>query len=417
MSQLRGKCVVVQFVSEVEDPKDYVKLKDTFFYRLKYKHISSTTGNGHGNGSGSSSNNNNNNGNSMQQPFLYPLEEGSMRVGAEYQAVVPPFALSQEEQAVHYKDHSPETLCYTPKHNLSEDDIEGFVKVCQSVSTFGRTKVLAFVLPAEEQQLPPPGALEVGASSVRDYTTQCAMDMLHIYNYDIGAATLSLVPKEKPVICHEPLQNWTTEEVARFREGFEKVGKNFRALRQQYLPQKELGHIVTFYYMMKHFLSLKGRTTDGSPPSQQQKQLSLSETRRSSDGSPQSQQQKQLSPSETSSGGGGGGSRTLYGKSSGGGVTKAKTAATKSSLIANNNNHHHNIGHRLGCKRMLKSIDIPERYHTDCHALSPEKSRRCDSCLATLLCRTYPAGMLVYALCLDCRAHWQRMASFRILDA
>ena len=61
-----------------------------------------------------------------------------------------------------------------------------------------------------------------------------------------------------PQAAHEPLglalmgaavgDSWTSEEAQQFEEGMLLFGRDFPAVRRQFLPQRETEHLVLYYY-------------------------------------------------------------------------------------------------------------------------------------------------------------------------
>lgn len=61
-----------------------------------------------------------------------------------------------------------------------------------------------------------------------------------------------------PQAAHEPLglalmgaavgDSWTSEEAEQFEEGMLLFGRDFPAVRRQFLPQRETEHLVLYYY-------------------------------------------------------------------------------------------------------------------------------------------------------------------------
>lgn len=255
-TQLRGKCMVVRFEREMDTASSYVKENNKFFYRLKYKNISA-------------SNSSSSRGASGTQAFLSPLEESSMRIGPDFQAEVPDFALTESQKKDYYKgESSREELRYTSEHKLKDEEIDKFITICRSLGTYGRAQ-LSYLAHDKVTSKPPPCAFNVASTSSRDYTTECAMDVLHSYNYDIGAAVKNMVPNNMPAICMENAEKWTDNEVDLFNEGFQKHGKNFCIIRRDYLPWKELSSVVTYYYTWKK--SGRIQTSEKSGPRSKRK--------------------------------------------------------------------------------------------------------------------------------------------------
>jgi len=82
----------------------------------------------------------------------------------------------------------------------------------------------------------------------RDDTTANALNVLHDCNYDTGAALQMLVKNPVPVGLEK---QWTEDETRRFIKGLRLHGKNFFKIRTEFLPEKETGDLITYYYLWK----------------------------------------------------------------------------------------------------------------------------------------------------------------------
>ena len=100
----------------------------------------------------------------------------------------------------------------------------------------------------------------------RDDTTANALNVLHDCNYDTGAALQMLVKNPVPVgfllsnissylnlsLLQVGLEKqWTEDETRRFIKGLRLHGKNFFKIRTEFLPEKETGDLITYYYLWK----------------------------------------------------------------------------------------------------------------------------------------------------------------------
>jgi len=54
-----------------------------------------------------------------------------------------------------------------------------------------------------------------------------------------------------PKFFRDQFEDWSKEEIHRFEEGNQKFQKEFTAIRDNYLPWKEINSIIEFYYMWK----------------------------------------------------------------------------------------------------------------------------------------------------------------------
>jgi metastasis-associated protein MTA len=63
---------------------------------------------------------------------------GEIRVGSRYQATDIPAILTPAEREVDRRSQDLETLMWTPRHNLTDRQIDQFLVVSRSVGTFAR---------------------------------------------------------------------------------------------------------------------------------------------------------------------------------------------------------------------------------------------------------------------------------------
>ncbi|XP_019864285.1 PREDICTED: metastasis-associated protein MTA3-like isoform X2 [Amphimedon queenslandica] len=210
IDMVRGKCSV-SFLNELEDISSYMEKEDTFFYTMVYD--------------------------PNQKTLL--VDKGEIRVGGDYQAVVPPYIPPRpgsEKKLVH-----PGDQLWEP-NKMADNKVEQFLVVSRSIGTFAR----ALLDGSKKPQI----SLRLGAAAAsRDITLFHAMDVLHQSSYDINAATGKLVPRG-PVLCADELEAWSQEEAKRFEEGLQDE-KNFLYIQRRYLPWKPLKSIIAYYYMWK----------------------------------------------------------------------------------------------------------------------------------------------------------------------
>ncbi|KAG1678102.1 Metastasis-associated protein MTA3 [Nymphon striatum] len=137
-----------------------------------------------------------------------------------------------------------EELVYTPRHELSDRQIDQFLVVARSVGTFARALDCS-------SSIKQPSLHMSAAAASRDVTLFHAMDVLFQHNYDIASAISSLVPSGGPVLCRDEMEEWSASEANLFEEALEKYGKDFTDIRQDFLPWKTLKNIIEYYYMWK----------------------------------------------------------------------------------------------------------------------------------------------------------------------
>ncbi|RMZ95709.1 metastasis-associated MTA3 isoform X2 [Brachionus plicatilis] len=245
---IRSKCSVLLFNDEVERYSEYLHKDDQFFYHLTYD---------------------------PSQKSLV-ADKGEIRVGSRYQAEIVHTKFSPNgsmvEEAGESQDRvdrvlrsqqknkdgeipiaqqGDEIMAWCPiglrlngtENNLSDKEIDQFIIIAKSVGTFARALDCNNSFKQPSLQLS-------AASASRDITLFHAMNALHENNYDIGKATLSLVPENGPLLCRDELEEWSAVEANLFEDALEKYGKDFAEIRKDY--------VNFFYYLFffAEFLSL-----------------------------------------------------------------------------------------------------------------------------------------------------------------
>ncbi|XP_053597085.1 metastasis-associated protein MTA3 isoform X2 [Microplitis demolitor] len=216
-THIRGKCCVT-LLNETESLLSYLNKEDSFFYCLVFD--------------------------PAQRTLL--ADKGEIRVGSRYQAdSIAPVVLTQaEKEADPRRLQDLETLVWTPRHSLTDRQIDQFLVVSRSVGTFARA------LDCSSSVKQPSLHMSAAAAS-RDITLFHAMDTLHRHNYDIAKAMSSLVPSTGPVLCRDEMEEWSASEANLFEEALDKYGKDFSDIRQDFLPWKTLKNVIEYYYMWK----------------------------------------------------------------------------------------------------------------------------------------------------------------------
>ncbi|KHJ40146.1 BAH domain protein [Trichuris suis] len=231
-THIRGKCTVA-LLNEVETPDDYLKKEDAFFYSLIYD---------------------------PNQKTLV-ADKGEIRVGENFQAVPPEFVGTSAD-----RPPRSDVMLYDTNRNLSDTKIDQYLIIARAIGTFARALDMVSAVKIPNLHIS-------AAASVRDVTTQEAMNILHSSGYDLASAILSFVPmpsKESsaasdgeptgaptnspmggPVLARDQLEEWSAAEANLFEEALEKYGKDFNDIRNDFLPWKSLKNIVEYYYMYK----------------------------------------------------------------------------------------------------------------------------------------------------------------------
>ncbi|XP_078034789.1 metastasis associated 1-like isoform X2 [Augochlora pura] len=216
-THIRGKCCVT-LLNETESLLSYLNKEDSFFYCLVFD--------------------------PAQRTLL--ADKGEIRVGSKYQAdgIAPAPLTPAERESDPRRSQDLETLVWTPRHSLTDRQIDQFLVVSRSVGTFARA------LDCSSSVKQPSLHMSAAAAS-RDITLFHAMDTLHRHNYDVAKAMSSLVPSTGPVLCRDEMEEWSASEANLFEEALDKYGKDFADIRQDFLPWKTLKNVIEYYYMWK----------------------------------------------------------------------------------------------------------------------------------------------------------------------
>ncbi|KAG7200117.1 hypothetical protein KM043_000559 [Ampulex compressa] len=217
VTHIRGKCCVT-LLNETESLLSYLNKEDSFFYCLVFD--------------------------PAQRTLL--ADKGEIRVGSRYQAdgIAPSPLTPAERESDPRRLQDLETLVWTPRHSLTDRQIDQFLVVSRSVGTFARA------LDCSSSVKQPSLHMSAAAAS-RDITLFHAMDTLHRHSYDVAKAMSSLVPSSGPVLCRDEMEEWSASEANLFEEALDKYGKDFSDIRQDFLPWKTLKNVIEYYYMWK----------------------------------------------------------------------------------------------------------------------------------------------------------------------
>ena len=199
---LRGKCAVTH-CTDIMAVKQFHPDDDAFFYTLSYnpetRRLAST--------------------------------QGEIRVGTSHQAKLPPW--EGEIPPIGRPDRYEE-LSWEPGRT-HDHDLLMYLRAARSMAAFAG--------------MCDGGSTDDGCfAASKDDTTANALDVLHECDYDTGAALQKLVEDPVPV-GHD--KQWTEDETRRFIKGLRIHGKNFYKIRTEFLPEKDTGELITFYYLWK----------------------------------------------------------------------------------------------------------------------------------------------------------------------
>ncbi|XP_063295833.1 REST corepressor 1 [Pelobates fuscus] len=134
---------------------------------------------------------------------------GGMRVGLQYQAVVPEY--DQEVAKACQERENPGMLVWSPNQNLSEAKLDEYISV---------------------------------AKEKHGYNMEQALGMLFWHKHNIEKSLADL-----PNFTPFP-DEWTVEDKVLFEQAFSFHGKTFHRI-QQMLPDKSIASLVKFYYSWK----------------------------------------------------------------------------------------------------------------------------------------------------------------------
>ncbi|XP_037073066.1 metastasis-associated protein MTA2-like [Pollicipes pollicipes] len=207
-SCIRGRCFVTLLTAS-EQAEQYLDREDSFFYTLLYDPVQRTL----------------------------VADRGEVRLGERHQATVP--AVGEPGAAT-----GRDTLIWSPRHRLTDDQLDRFLLLARSVGTFAR----ALDCPGSVCQ---PSLHLAAAAASRDVTLLHAMDTLHRSGYDLAAALAALVPSGGASLCQDQLEAWSADEAAIFERALGKLGKNFAEIRRDFLPWKSTAELVEYYYLWK----------------------------------------------------------------------------------------------------------------------------------------------------------------------
>ncbi|XP_074604424.1 REST corepressor 3-like [Brevipalpus obovatus] len=142
-----------------------------------------------------------------------PLEmnsEGGMRVGSDYQAVVPDVSTVLNKPAPEFEpDHA--VLIWSPTNGIPEEKLDDFVQICLEKY---------------------------------NYKIEQALGMLCWHKYNLETALADL-PNFTPLP-----DDWSVEDKVLFEQAFQFHDKHFHKIKQM-LPDKSIANLVKYYYLWK----------------------------------------------------------------------------------------------------------------------------------------------------------------------
>ncbi|OAF65868.1 hypothetical protein A3Q56_06262 [Intoshia linei] len=161
-------------------------------------------------------------------------EKKKTRIGQDYQAVEP-FYLNNE-----YNEARQYSTCVWERYNkLDDSSIKSFIMAVKCIETFIKTSN------DKEQSLHVESAL-----SSKDVHLMNAYDLLHLHDYDIKKALLSLTPN-KQNSPKDSIESWPLSDIDTFESCVMKYGKDFDFITKFHLKHRDIKEIVDFYYNWK----------------------------------------------------------------------------------------------------------------------------------------------------------------------
>jgi len=202
VNALRGKCDVLHCL-DIVAVKQFKPNDDSFFYTLSYN----------------------------PETRRLTSSQGEIRVGPSHQAKVPRY--EGDIPPIGRPDRYEE-LTWEPGRT-HDHDLLMFLRAARSMAAFAG--------------MCDGGSTEDGCQAAsRDDTTANALDVLHECNYDTGKALQTLVKNPVPNGLD---RQWSEDETRRFIKGLRMHGKNFFKIKTEFMPEKETGELITFYYLWK----------------------------------------------------------------------------------------------------------------------------------------------------------------------
>ncbi|GIX83612.1 metastasis-associated protein MTA1 [Caerostris darwini] len=161
-----------------------------------------------------------------------------IRVGRQYQATIPP--LLKPGQKDGRKSEELETLKWKPDQ-LSDQAIEEYLSMAKGIGLF--SKSFDSPKPSEKSE----HSLQSAIKGLSEFVASH-----HPCHHDDGCKVArpssSGESSSKPTATND----WSASEAQLFAQAFEACGKNFSAIKKEYLPWKPIKSIIEFYYEGKN---------------------------------------------------------------------------------------------------------------------------------------------------------------------
>ncbi|XP_076305999.1 uncharacterized protein LOC143222817 isoform X2 [Tachypleus tridentatus] len=157
-----------------------------------------------------------------------------IRVGHKYQAIVPPLLKPGESDGRHLENL--ETLKWKPNSDLTDQQLDQYFSVARAVGFFARA-----VDKCHNSDKKPDKCIQ----TVLQGLTECVIShhpCHHDANCQISWSSSDPQPSSS---------NWTYDETQLFARALEACGKNFSAIKKDFLPWKPVKSIIEYYYQEK----------------------------------------------------------------------------------------------------------------------------------------------------------------------
>ncbi|GFT00189.1 metastasis-associated protein MTA1 [Nephila pilipes] len=161
-----------------------------------------------------------------------------IRVGRQYQATIPP--LLKPGQKDGRKSEELETLKWKPDQ-LSDQALEEYLSMAKGISLF--SKSLDSPKPSEKSD----NSLQSAIKGLSEFVTSH-----HPCHHDDGCKVAQPSSSGESSSKSTATSDWSPSEAQLFAQALETCGKNFGAIKKEYLPWKPIKSIIEFYYEGKN---------------------------------------------------------------------------------------------------------------------------------------------------------------------
>ncbi|XP_022248032.1 uncharacterized protein LOC106464591 isoform X1 [Limulus polyphemus] len=161
-----------------------------------------------------------------------------IRVGRQYQATVPQLLKPGESDGRQLEDL--ETLKWKPNNDLSDQQLDQFFSVARAVSFFARA-----IDKYQHSDKESDKCIQTALRGLTEYVTSH-----HPCHHDANCQ-LSQGSSDPQPSGSNSSNDWTYGEAQLFARALEACGKNFGAIKKDFLPWKPVKSIIEYYYQGK----------------------------------------------------------------------------------------------------------------------------------------------------------------------